>query len=148
MPIDDRDHSLSQSAARKLLRSNHLRCTAARMAILQCLDGSQGPLSAAAVAERVAAYGFDKSTIYRALTDLNGAGLVTRLDIGDGPRHFELSPATGDEHQAHPHFVCLQCNHVCCLAPSQVALKEGPRGAAFPGDATEVLVKGLCKNCR
>lgn len=148
MPMDAQGKSLTQDGARKVLKSHQMRCTAARMAILQCLDKAQGPQSAGTVAELLATYGFDKSTIYRALTDLSEAGLVTRLDIGDRPRHYELSAVTGGEHQVHhPHFVCIQCDRIYCLAPSQIALNKGPRGAAFPGKATEVLIKGFCIHC-
>lgn len=148
MPKPKPIEGLTQEDARKLLKAQSLRCTAARVAILQCLFATSEPLNAATVAEQVTVFGFDKSTIYRALTDLNEAGLVSRLDIGDGPRHFELSPTGDDQHTAHPHFVCTNCERIYCLAPSQVALTTGSGDEALPGEATDVLIKGRCTDCR
>jgi Fe2+ or Zn2+ uptake regulation protein len=118
------------------------------MAILQCLDAAHKPQSAADVASHLSAFGFDKSTIYRALSDLHEAKLITRLELGDGPRHFELSAETGHALPAHPHFVCTECHKVFCLELSQVAIKSGTDNSELPGEVTEVFVKGRCTDCQ
>lgn len=125
-----------------------MRSTAARMAILQCLSAAPHPLSALDIAENLSTFGFDKSTIYRALTDLHDAALVNRLELGDAPRHFELSSQADATHPPHPHFVCIECHRIFCLELAQVALKKGKDGAALPGEVTEVLIKGRCTHCQ
>ena len=50
--------------ARELLRSAGLRCTAARLAVLQHLRQVQAPVSHAEVAEKLVPLGFDKATVF------------------------------------------------------------------------------------
>jgi len=148
MHPDKDDRSLSQSELKDLLRSHSLRCTAARVAVLQCLSQAEAPSNAGEIVNALDAHRINRSTVFRALTDLSEAGLVLCLDIGGGARRFELAPETGGVHQAHPHFLCDECGRVYCLAASQVVLKNGPRGKALPGQATEVIIKGRCTRCQ
>jgi Fur family ferric uptake transcriptional regulator len=153
------------------IRGAGLRCTAARVAVLQYLISATGPLTHAEVSEAVGpSKGFDRATIYRNLTELTEAGLVSRVELGDHVWRFELKRA-GHAHakgEDHPHFLCTSCGEVSCLDDVNVAItpkpaqrgKSGagrtPRGASrAAADAkgagirsvTEVLLKGQCGNC-
>ncbi len=147
MPSSKPHHHLDMSDARALLKSHDLRCTTARVSILRCLSDATAPQEAASIAAELESFGFDQSTIYRALTDLAEAGLVARLEVGDGPRHFELAPDAGGASQPHSHFFCTECHRVFCLTPAQVSLKKGGKQAPLPGTPTEILIKGRCTNC-
>lgn len=136
-----------------------MRCTAARLAVMQYLMSASGPLTHAEVSEAVGPVkGFDRATIYRNLTELTEAGLVSRVELGDHVWRFELKRA-GEPHAKgddHPHFLCTSCGEVSCLDDVNVAItpKVG-RGKAAKGPARpkairtvkEVLLKGQCGKC-
>ena len=148
-------------AVRTLVREAGLRCTAARLAVLQHLVAARGPKTHAEVAAALADRGFDRATIYRNLTELTEARLVSRMELGDHVWRFEVRrPRAGRGHGGeHPHFVCNACGEVSCLEGVQVAITPRPGGrgtarsksAARPrggiGAVTEVLLKGRCADC-
>ncbi|MEQ9407988.1 MAG: transcriptional repressor [Fuerstiella sp.] len=138
---------LALDDAKAILRSVDLRCTAARIAVLQCLQASSCPMTPADIADTLADYGFDKSTIYRSLTELHDSGKVTRLDLGDSVRRFELLTEAGDGTSEHPHFMCVDCGEVVCMADFTVELRPSSTGSRPPGIVSEVLVRGHCDSC-
>lgn len=143
---EKKSQQFSAADAKAILRAAKLRGTAARIAVIQCLARERFPLTHAEVTERLSEFGFDQSTIYRGLTELSDAGLLARLDLGDGTRRFEL---LHDEHSGiseHPHFLCIDCGKIQCLADFTFQLSP-KRGAAKLGGITEVLVKGHCAAC-
>ena len=165
----------SIDALKGLVRGAGLRCTAARLAVLDHLLAATGPQTHAEVSESLDHRGFDRATIYRNLTELTEAKLVTRVDLGDHVWRFEAKRhGDGDGHGHggdHPHFVCTSCGEVSCLDDVHVAITQRPGTqkpvAAEGGTAgtsagknspvsgrrrglpavTEVLLKGTCGNC-
>jgi Fur family ferric uptake transcriptional regulator len=138
----------SRERLRARLRETGLRCTAARMAVLDELTRSTGPLSHAEVTITVGPLGFDRATVYRNLVEMAEVGLLSRVDLGDHVWRFELR-SEGPEHASdHPHFVCTECGDVACLAGVQISIKpaRGKKRHAF-GEVTEVLLKGRCSQC-
>jgi len=148
-------------AARARLRETGLRCTAARLAVLAHLMEATGPKTHAEVSDSLADRGFDRTTIYRNLTELTEATIVSRVELGDHVWRFELRRA-GTHGQDHPHFLCTTCGEVSCLDDVNVAItpkpaaatpKSKPRrgrpsgGQVTIGTVTEVLLKGRCDNC-
>lgn len=157
------------AAVQARIRGAGLRCTAARVAVLEHLIAASGPLSHAEVSHGVEHKGFDRATIYRNLTELTEAGLVSRVELGDRVWRFELKRvghghATGED---HPHFLCTSCGQVSCLDDVDVAItpkpgREPPAVKATPGrgkaakgagqprairSVREVLLKGQCGQC-
>jgi Fur family transcriptional regulator, ferric uptake regulator len=137
---------LSVAEARATLRSFKLRSTAARIAVLQNMANSSAPLSHAEVTEKLEDVGFDPSTIFRSLTELAEAGILHRVDLGDGARRFEFIREGEDVDGAHPHFLCLDCGKITCLQDFTFSLRSNKRSAQ-PGNVTEVLLKGHCTEC-
>lgn len=138
----------SEEDARQLLKRASLRCTAARIAVLQQVAGSLRPLSHAEVTSQLSELGFDQSTIYRALHELAEQGTLSRLDLGDDVKRFELRrEETAAEAGEHPHFLCIDCGKIVCL-PKQ-AFKIDRR--QFPTETvaaiTQVVVRGHCEAC-
>lgn len=133
--------------ARSVIRSAGLRCTAARIAVLQCLADYAGPMSPMDVAGRLEPFGFDKSTIYRSLTEFGESGIVVRLDLGDSVRRFELISQTAGVTTEHPHFMCVACGDIRCLSDFRFELKATGGHQKLPGTISEVLVKGRCRSC-
>lgn len=147
-------------AARARLREMGLRCTAARMAVLDHVMTATGPKTHAEVAEALADRGFDRATIYRNLTELTEAKILSRVELGDHVWRFELK--RGHDHapgEDHPHFLCTSCGEVSCLDDVNVAITpkatapKKPGGKKSPGKkpvirlVNEVLLKGQCGNC-
>jgi Fur family ferric uptake transcriptional regulator len=130
------------------IRSVGLRSTAARIAVIQHLQTIAAPQNHAEVAAALDSFGFDQSTIYRCLTELSEAGLLSRLDLGDSIRRFELLPAgAGSAIERHPHFMCVECGSIACLDEFNFFLAPTRPGDASPGEIAEVLLKGRCSTC-
>jgi Fur family ferric uptake transcriptional regulator len=142
MTHDEEIESVSQ--IRTLLGEVGLRTTSARLAVVRRLQGAKSPLSHAEVAENLVPLGFDKATVFRNLTDLVDAGLVSRTELGDHVWRFELRKAHADEQ--HPHFVCVDCGSVTCLHDVDMP-KTAQKSWAKVGKVTEILLKGHCNTC-
>ncbi len=94
----------------KQLKQAGLKVTLPRVKILQILEeASDQHLSAEDVYKMLLERGEDVglATIYRVLTQFEGAGLVERHNFEEGRSVFELAD---DEH--HDHMVCLETGDV------------------------------------
>jgi Fur family transcriptional regulator, ferric uptake regulator len=132
----------------RALHNAGLRRTAPRIAVLERLEVANGPLAHGDLVEMLAHLGYDRATLYRNLTDLAGAGLVTRADLGHLWR-FELVRGESRHHSSeHPHFLCNDCGKVSCLLGVTVRiLSRGQAPRAVGERAVEIQLKGLCDLC-
>jgi Fur family transcriptional regulator, ferric uptake regulator len=141
---------LTVAELQALVRGAGLRSTTPRIAVLEHFHAHPGPTSHAEVFEALGDRGFDRASIYRVLTDLAEAKLLTRTDLGDHVWRFELDTGgrRGPHAEAHPHFVCVDCGEVSCL-PGLSLKVEGK--AKAPASVTKqkvsVQLKGLCDDC-
>lgn len=128
---------------RSKLQAVGLRVTQSRIAILQTLQVASSPLTHAEVSERVADRGLERAGLYRTLIELADVGLLTRLDVGDHARRFEVSRDGG-----HIHFFCNDCEKISCLFGVSV---EKALSVAFKtsikGTLSQVMLKGRCESC-
>jgi Fur family ferric uptake transcriptional regulator len=131
---------------RELLRSAGLRCTTARLAVVQHLREAGSPLSHAEIAEKLVPLGFDKATVFRNLIDLAEARLASRTELGDHVWRFEFREPGDLGHGKHSHFVCVECGSVTCLSEIEFDSASQKRAAKI-GRVTEVLLKGHCSHC-
>jgi len=151
---------------RAAVRRTGLKCTPARLAVLQQLAEARGPSTHAEIHEALAARGFDRATIYRNLHDLHDRRLVSRVDVGDQAARFELARTDAHGHDvAHPHFLCDTCGDVLCLDGVKVVLPKAarpPAGTARSpksghrkappaprgiGTVTDITLRGRCSHC-
>jgi Fur family transcriptional regulator, ferric uptake regulator len=134
--------------AKGILKQAGLRSTAARVGVLRHLSDLGKPVSHGEVTDALSEFGFDQSTIYRVLHELAGAGLLTKLDLGDQIRRFEFRSSQGEHELEHPHFMCVDCGKVTCLEDFsfQLTPSRGPRRDKL-GEITEVLLRGHCNKC-
>ena len=138
----------SAESARALLKQASLRCTAARIAVLQRVADSPRPLSHAEVTTQLADHGFDQSTIYRALQELSEQGTLSRLDLGDDVKRFELRrEETAEEASEHPHFLCIDCGKIVCLPTEAFKIDRRRFPSKTVADITQVVVRGHCEAC-
>ena len=135
--------------AKQALRGVALRATAARVAVLKLLASAGIPMSHAEVVAALAEFGFDQSTLFRCLNEIADAGLVSRLDLGDQTRRFELRRTGGKVEFTHPHFMCVDCGELTCMKDFavQITPSRGPRRDKL-GTITEIMIRGHCGNCK
>ena len=135
--------------AKQALRAAALRATAARVAVLKVLASTGAPMSHAEVVGALTEFGFDQSTLFRCLNELAESKLVSRLDLGDQTRRFELRKNGKDVELTHPHFMCVDCGELTCMTDFSVQItpSRGPRRDKL-GTITEVMIRGHCGNCQ
>jgi len=95
---------------KKELRNAGLKVTLPRLKILEILEAnSQAHLSAEDIYRELLDSGEDigLATVYRVLTQFEGAGLVTRHNFEGGHSVFEL-----DDGEHHDHMVCVESGDV------------------------------------
>ena len=95
---------------RQELRKAGLKITLPRLKILEILENSRSRhLSAEDIYKRLLESGEDigLATVYRVLTQFEGAGLVTRHNFEGGHSVFEL-----DDGDHHDHMVCVETGDV------------------------------------
>lgn len=147
-------------AVKSRIRESGLRCTAARLAVMDHLGLAAGPRTHAEVSAALATLGFDRATIYRNLTELTEKKLVSRVELGDHVWRFEIkrTDGHGSAGEDHPHFLCTTCGEISCLDDVRVAITPKARGRTTSATArgprasrihsvTEVLLKGRCESC-
>ncbi|HUZ89432.1 MAG TPA: transcriptional repressor [Candidatus Acidoferrales bacterium] len=87
--------------------------------------------------------GADYSSVFRAVSGLEGKGLIDRLELGDGRAHYELH----DDH--HEHVRCEQCGQVaevpgCVLEGVPRAVQSS---TGYQVRAHRLVFIGLCPTC-
>lgn len=138
----------SPESLRDLLRAADLRCTGPRIAVLQHLQGCSAPLSHGELVEALADRGFDAATLYRNLIDLESAGLVGRVNLGDNVWRFELRDPNEEEKREHPHFMCVHCGEITCLEDVRVKLTPAPGSVkSVVSTISDIVLKGQCVRC-
>lgn len=141
MPSPD-EKNLKQS-----IRDAGLRATPARIATLSLLHQADYPLTHANVTEHLSRKGFDQATAYRNLNDLVDTGIVHRTELGDHVWRFEVIDKEKHSNHTHPHFLCLDCGDVSCLA--EIKLPKASLAKNYQiKEVTEILLRGYCRNCK
>jgi Fur family ferric uptake transcriptional regulator len=131
------------------LRSAGHRNGAARAALVELLDTQSCCASAAALHETLQTRGRNVglASVYRILESLLAAGLVQRVDVGDGIARYE--PVRGhDEH--HHHLVCTECGKVEAFADPELerAIHRVEASSGYVVDTHDVVLHGSCATCR
>lgn len=81
-------------------------------------------------------------TVYRNLADLNDAGLIAGIHVGDGKEHYD-----GDI-SGHIHLHCKECG-VVLDAPLYHNLYEGlEQDCGFQAESVLCVVEGYCEHCK
>jgi len=106
----------------KDLRKAGLKVTLPRLKILEILERSgTRHLSAEEIFKRLIESNEDigLATVYRVLTQFEGAGLVARHHFEDGMAVFELNQGTH-----HDHIVCMDCGAVEGFAEAAIEARQ------------------------
>jgi Fur family transcriptional regulator, ferric uptake regulator len=138
----------SYELIREKIRGAGLRATPGRIAVMHHLQFGKQPQSHAELVDKLGEQGPDASTVFRALNDLAEAGLLRRMELGDHAWRYELADSKA-EGNTHPHFICVECGKITCLAELDLKLvADTSPSLRDVGQVSEVLLRGHCTDCR
>lgn len=106
----------------KDLRKAGLKVTLPRLKILEILEHStMRHMSAEEIYKKLLDSSEDigLATVYRVLTQFEGAGLVSRHHFEDGMAVFEINRGTH-----HDHIVCMDCGTVEEFVDSEIEIRQ------------------------
>ena len=131
------------------LRKAGLKVTLPRMKILEILEQSTQQHLSAEDIYRVLLDSDDEiglATIYRVLTQFEGAGLVIRHHFEGGQAVFEL-----DRGKHHDHLICIKCGKIVEFVNSSIEeqQKKIAKDAGFTITDHSLIIYGDCEkpNC-
>lgn len=133
---------MDTSEAIRFLRADGRRITQERRLLLRIIE-KNSHLDAAEIYElaRKENPKISLSTVYRTVNLLRGLGLVEASPLGEDHYHYEVRL------QEHYHLICLGCNKVVEIPPSDAIKQLGEeRGFEIVGVKLEIF--GYCKECR
>lgn len=130
------------------LRRHSRKLTGPRQAILNVLHQSRRPVSSQEVFAALPKGDCDLATVYRSMRMLEEAGVVSRIDLGDGVARYDLVREGYKGH--HHHLICTRCSEVvkigeCCTRE----LEEGvARRHGFRSVTHRLDFFGICPACQ
>jgi Fur family transcriptional regulator, ferric uptake regulator len=139
---------LHELVAVRLKRAD-LRYTPGRRAIVQFLGSNGHPVSISDIAAAVPSV--PRSSAYRHLVDLQGAGVVRRIAASDEFARFELAE---DLTEHHHHLLCTICGRVIDVTPTSAfertvdrVVQELAAEQGFHPTSHALDIIGRCAHC-
>jgi Fur family ferric uptake transcriptional regulator len=140
--------SWAEHAAAELSAAGYKR-GAAREAVLSLLDRQRCALSAFDIEDELRAghRAVARASVYRILDQLEGLGLVQRVDTGKSSSVL-YEPVRGG-HQHHHHLVCDRCGKLVPFADDELEKTIGKLSSRVPFEISdhEVVLRGACAAC-
>jgi Fur family ferric uptake transcriptional regulator len=139
--------SWSEQAARALSDAGHRR-GAARRAILELLEAQSCALSVLEIRRGLAArrHAVSRASVYRVVDELEGVGLLQRVEVGDGTVRYEPLRA-GPGH--HHHLVCDRCGRLQPFTDDGLERAIRRLSDRLPGAVAEheIVIHADCAGC-
>ena len=130
----------------KTLKNRGLKLTPQRRLIINAIHDTEAHLTAEEIISHVQARmpEVHKSTIYRTLELLEGAGCVFKSELGEHSIYHHA------EEEHHHHLVCSRCGMTIecdedLFTPVEQSLAEK---YGFRVDFKHLVMSGLCEECR
>jgi Fur family ferric uptake transcriptional regulator len=124
------------------------RAGGARRAVVEELAAQDCCVTAQELADGLRAQGrrTGVASVYRALDLLSSAGLVQRVEVGEGGARFE-AVVPGGEH--HHHAVCERCGRLTPFSDDGLerAIHRLADRMSLEVRAHDVLIRGKCERC-
>ncbi|SFR68600.1 Fur family transcriptional regulator [Anaeromicropila populeti] len=143
-----------QDVFKQLLKSNGLKVTNQRIAILEVME--KRPEEHLTV-EEIYDYVKEKysdiglATVYRTIQVLSDLNVIDKLNLDDGYVRYELNIASeeGEGHHHH-HLICLKCGSVLTFRDDLLETLEEriQKSLNFQVTDHEVKLYGYCEECR
>ena len=131
-----------------ILKKSQLSVTGSRKRILELFLRSNGALAHGDI-EKKTGEKFDRVTVYRTLQTFLDKGIIHTIPTADNAILYALCKdecTEGHHHDHHVHFVCSKCSNTICLEDITVPEVKLPDG--YQATQVEVVVNGICKDCR
>lgn len=141
--MHDRGAAWSEEANQALLEAG-FRSGGGRRQVVDLLGEEGCALTAIEIDRRLPGVG--RATVYRALEQLEGLGLIQKVDVGGDASGYERVDPAGRHHH---HIVCERCGRVIAFEDERleraiVALAKRPD---FSVRSHEVTLRGACASC-
>jgi Fe2+ or Zn2+ uptake regulation protein len=138
-------HRAERPDPETILRSQGLKVTGARIAILKVLASTRIPLDPKAIREKAEIDTMDRVTVYRTLAIFAAKNIVRRVDLRKTAATYELA----DDH--HHHIFCVKCGSIEDFAVcdvDKIAHQVLSRSSKFKTIYQHSLeLFGLCNSC-
>jgi len=133
----------SESLFLSRLKSNRVRLTVPRRAILSVLEKEHTPMSAKQVWKLCRAAKSDLVSVYRVLDRFEKEQIVSRIELGDGITRYELA-----RNKHHHHARCERCGAIedieLCVEDIERRVLEK---TGFEVRFHDIQMSGLCAAC-
>ncbi len=120
----------------------------ARTAVIEALAKHDCAVTALDLEEELRSLdaGVGRASVYRALEQLEGLGLVQRIEVCRGTAGFERIDPTGHHHH---HAICRDCGRMVPFEDQSLekALAEVAGGMSFDVTEHDVVLRGRCDRC-
>jgi Fur family transcriptional regulator, ferric uptake regulator len=142
--MSQRDATWTERALRALADAG-FRSGGGRRQVVELLGGERCALTALEIDKQLPDVG--RATVYRALEQLEGLGLIQRVDVKTEAAGFERVDPGGHHHH---HIVCEHCGRVVAFEDEGLervilALAERPD---FDVSSHDVTLRGECATCK
>lgn len=143
----------NQEQFKALLRTNGLKITTQRVAILEVLSNRPGEhLTAEEIYDCVRQDYPDigLATVYRTIQLLSELDLIDKLNLGDGYVRYEIGKSSQEPHNHHHHhLICLECGSIYAFQDDLLETLEKRIEETLGFDVVdhEVKIYGHCANC-
>ena len=134
---------------KKLLRENNLKYTAQRELILKIIYDNSGHFTPEdiynLIKEKHPDVKLGIATIYRTLTLLEDANIVSSISFGTQGKKYEFG-----QKEHHDHLVCLRCGKIEEFFDSTIEKQQEAIAKKFDFMMTNHVMKiiGICKDCQ
>ena len=132
----------------ELIAAHGLDPTPNRVRIMEMIGNNPSPILAQEIFTTVRRTAeINRVTVYRILDLLVERGLVARLNGGGRSRVYGIAP--NENHPAHPHFHCRNCDLLQCLQPGSLKVDVEDYRRSFAGEirGVDIRVEGICSAC-
>src|SRR3954454_16717531 len=147
-PMEAPAEAWSELATARLTEAGFRR-RGARAAVIGLLDDQSCALAAYEIEAKLreGGRGVARASVYRVLDQLEGLGLLTKIDVGQGIARYEPN-RPGDDH--HHHMVCARCGEVIPFpdAELEATIDRVAERVTFAVSEHEIVPHGACAECQ
>jgi Fur family ferric uptake transcriptional regulator len=130
------------------LREAGYRRGGARIAVVEALAGHECAVTAIELDDELRRHrpAVGRASVYRALEQLEGLGLVQRVEVTRGTAGYERVEPGGEHHH---HAICRRCGRMVPFEDPSLerALERVSEAMSFEVSEHDVVLRGLCERC-